>query len=300
MEWLQADPRHAEAMAQHAAALERMMGLYEWQPALSSAPNPDLFAPPVRPRRSLWFGALAAAAAVALVLATWWVVPATFPVEMKSHLRVNERRVLADGSLVELRDGSRIDVEFTDAERRVQLQGGEAHFTVEKNPARPFIVEAGGVTVRAVGTAFNVRLEAEAVAVLVTHGKVEVAPPAAAPLPLSMGEQTVVLLTNEPAAGLPTAPQVVQLSRDQMQVELAWQTPRLQFFETPLGDAVAEFNRHAGGRRLQLEDADLGHILIGGTFRVDNPDGFVRLLEVTVDVHGEPSANGVILLRRAH
>ncbi|WP_415909952.1 DUF4880 domain-containing protein [Oleiharenicola sp. Vm1] len=46
MQWLRADPRHAEALQQHAAALERMMQLYEWTPAHDTEPNPDLFAPP--------------------------------------------------------------------------------------------------------------------------------------------------------------------------------------------------------------------------------------------------------------
>ena len=296
MEWLHADPRHAEAMAQHAAALERMMGLYEWQPALSSAPNPDLFAPPTRRRWPLWSGALAAAAAVTLALVTWWPA-STSPGEPKSHLRVNERQVLADGSLVELRDGSRLKVEFTAAERRVRLRDGEAHFTVEKNPARPFIVEARGVAVRAVGTAFNVRLDAASVAVLVTQGRVEVdAPASAAPLTLGMGEQAVVSLEPEPAGD--EARPVARLTPEQIRTELAWQAPRLQFYETPLADAVAEFNRHAGGRRLVLEDQTLGAIPIGGTFRVDNPEGFVRLLEIAVDIHGEPRGDGEIVLKR--
>ena len=53
-------------------------------------------------------------------------------------------------------------------------RSGEAYFTVAKNPGRPFVVAAGGVGVRAVGTAFNVRLDSDAVEVLVTEGRVQV------------------------------------------------------------------------------------------------------------------------------
>ena len=50
MQWIVADPRHAEAMMQHAAAFERMMHLYEWQPWHTTEGNPDLFAPRRRVR----------------------------------------------------------------------------------------------------------------------------------------------------------------------------------------------------------------------------------------------------------
>lgn len=302
LEWLRADTRHAEAMNRHAAALERMMGLHEWQPALSKTPNPDLFAPPVRSRRPVWLGTLAAAATVALMTLTWWPEPNATPETPVSHLQFNRRQMLADGSAVELRDGSTVDVQYTQAERRVRLRGGEAHFSVARNSDRPFIVEAGGVAVRAVGTAFNVRLEDAEVAVLVTHGKVEVSSPASAvPVALSVGEATTVSLPS-PAADLPAAvktPVVTRLSPAEMRSELAWQVPRLQFHETALGDAVHEFNLHGGGRRLIVGDADLGRVPIGGTFRVDNPEGFVRLLEVTLGVKGEELGDGAIVLRRA-
>ena len=41
---------------------------------------------------------------------------------------------------------------------------------MSKDPERPFLVSAGEVTVRAVGTAFDVRLAPTAVEVLVTEG----------------------------------------------------------------------------------------------------------------------------------
>src|SRR5438094_10525655 len=60
LQWLRADQRHAEVLAQHAAAFERMMQLYEWQPGQSAEPNPDLFAPRRRWRWPLLSVSLAA------------------------------------------------------------------------------------------------------------------------------------------------------------------------------------------------------------------------------------------------
>ena len=308
MAWLRADPRHAAAIARHAAVLERMMGLGAWQPELSAEPNPDLFAPPARRPWRVLAPVLALAAALVLGLFVWQSANPRTPAPQKTFLRVNERQALADGSVVELKDGSRLDVRFTPGERRVRLTG-EAHFTVAKNPARPFIVEAHGVEVRAVGTAFNVRVDAAAVEVLVTEGKVHVTEPASTlnaqlltpnaqgQAFLAAGQQVVVPLAATPSASVP-ALAVASVSAAQIRTVLEWQTPRLQFFETPLAEAVAEFNRH-NPNPLVLADSALGSVPIGGTFRVDNVEGFVRLLELTVDVRGEPRADGGIVLKRA-
>jgi len=310
MQWLTADPRHAEILAQHAAAFERMMQLYHWQPGQSADANPDLFAPrPLRPWRH-WGLSLAAAAAFVLGGMLLWreASPIVSPEHPKSYLRVNERRALPDGSVVELKDGSRINLEFSAAERRVHLIG-EAHFQVAKNPT-PFVVVAGGVALRAVGTAFNVRLNADTVDVLVTEGKVSMtkapypevdgASPAvpttvvaAAPAKLiAAGERAIVPLTPE------TEPRISQVSPAEAKEILGWQAPRLQFFETPLAVAVGEFNRH-NRTRLVIAERELNAVPIGGTFRADNPEGFVRMLELTLEIKAVPRDGGEIVLTRS-
>jgi ferric-dicitrate binding protein FerR (iron transport regulator) len=81
---------------------------------------------------------------------------------------------LPDGTRVELNAGTEFVVEFTPGVRAVRLVRGEALFAVPKNPARPFVVGAGAVSVRAVGTAFAVRHGAAVVGVLVTEGRIAV------------------------------------------------------------------------------------------------------------------------------
>ena len=302
MQWIVADPRHAEAMMQHAAAFERMMHLYEWQPWHTTEGNPDLFAPRRRVRWWPWAASvvLAAAAAVGLSFIYSWHAPAAPAVT--SYLQVNERLALPDGSRVELKDGSRIVVQYSDRERRVKLAGGEAQFSVWKDATRPFVVEAGGIEVRAVGTVFNVRLEDRTVAVLVTEGRVKVnrEPPAAtsggsvAEVMLAAGEQTAVPLAVD---AVQAAPVVVPATSEQISQSLAWQTPRLQFWETPLAEAVAEFNR-LNRFQIVIGDAELGGRLIGGTFRPDNVEGFVRLLETTLDVRSDRRGDHETVLRR--
>jgi transmembrane sensor len=295
LQWLRADDRHAAAVSRAEATLRRLVKLGAWRSELSAEPNPDLFA---RSTRRAWPRLAVAAAAVFAAGLGWWALvpkpagPAT--VAGKTYLRVNERRLLPDGSQVELKDGSGIEVRYTAGERRVQLMGGEAQFSVMKDKARPFVVEAGGVAVRAVGTVFVVRLGSDDVDVLVTEGKVRVGAAAQEPgkifqahapenePPTIAAGQRVVM-----ARGATAVPVIADVSTEEIGRALAWQAPRLRFDETPLTEAVAEFNRH-NRRQLVLGDPALGVLPVGGTFRADNVDGFVNLLSITLGVRSEP------------
>jgi transmembrane sensor len=305
LNWLGRDARHAALMARHEDTMRRMKRIAQWRPAYSSEPDINLFAPP-RSRLRRWLPTLAAAAVLLVVGGLVWrgqTRSAPKVTASKIFLRVNEKRALSDGSLVELRDGSRIEVAFTDAERRVRLTGGEAHFVVAKNDQWPFVVEAAGVAVRAVGTAFAVRVDAAQVDVLVTEGRVRVEPPSS---PAQAGTEStvappVVAASHRAVISLatPDTPaEVTPMTQQQMDDVLSWQAPRLQFHETPLGDAVAEFNRY-NSRKISVADSALNHTPIGGAFRVDNPEGFVALLELTVGVRAERNPDGDVVLRRA-
>ena len=236
-QWLAEDSRHGEALALQRWGWDELDRLAGLQTSLGAVPNPDLFAPRRRVRWWPWAASAAlAAATVALSLIYSWHAPAAPAV--KSYLQVNERLALPDGSRIELKDGSKVVVQYSDRERRVKLTGGEAQFSVWQDATRPFVVEAGGIEVRAVGTVFNVRLENRAVEVLVTEGRVKVnreplaatAGGSVADVMLAAGEQTAVPLAVD---AVQAAPVVVPATSEQISQSLAWQTPRLQFFETP-------------------------------------------------------------------
>ncbi|MBA3848504.1 MAG: hypothetical protein C0502_00730 [Opitutus sp.] len=295
--WLAADPRHGERLAQHQRTWKEFNLLAQWRPEHSAEPNPDLLAKP-RPRRP-WRVALGwgvpLAAAAAFAVAVFWEKPAPAPAALATAPRYSQR-VLEDGSTVELRGGSEVEVHYTAGERRVVLRHGEAFFTVAKNPARPFIVSAEGVAVRAVGTAFNVRLAAGAVEVLVTEGKVHVAPPPVAgvlapELPLlEAGRRALVPLADAAAA----PPSVATVSAAEIARALAWQPRLLDFNSTPLSEVVAEFNLRNTTQLVLAPDAPAS-LPIMLTFRSDNVEGFVRLLEANGAIRAERAGDRIAL-----
>jgi transmembrane sensor len=312
--WRQADRRHAAAVDRLEQTWTALQQLREYRPEALVHPDRDLLARP-RASKVVPFPALvtALAAAAVLALAAVWFWPRTTPVAtvQPDHFATTaggyQRMTLSDGSVVELNASSEVRVHYTAAERRVQLVRGEANFTVAKNKERPFWVEAGTIAVRAVGTAFNVRMDAREVEVMVTEGKVQVertvaltAAPAtqlAVAIPiLSAGQRTTVSILPEAVAA--PAPQVDLVAPEVMREALAWQGPRLVFSATPLSEVVAQFNRR-NQVQLVLGDTELGALPVGGSFRAENVEAFVRLLASDADIAVTRDGPDRIVLRKA-
>jgi transmembrane sensor len=91
---------------------------------------------------------------------------------------IGEQRVvrLDDGSRLSLNSGTHVRITYSDSERLVELERGEACFEVAHNPSRPFTVTAGSHRVTALGTTFVVRYETARTAVTLLEGRVAVSP----------------------------------------------------------------------------------------------------------------------------
>jgi len=291
MRWLQQDPAHAAAFADLESAWRDVGRLAVVRSDADSPPDRDLLAPRPRPRRRRgpFVAALAAAAAVAVGIfigheAT--ITRATAVTTVGSFQKID----LPDGSVVQLNTDSALDFEFSGKTRQVRLRRGEAHFEVAKDPSRPFFVSAGGISVRAIGTAFNIRLRGADVEVLVTEGRIGVRsaeskkkreePAAAAALELSAGEITLVPQAQVAAA------KVTEIAAPQVRRTLAWQERRIEFDAMPLASVVAEFNRY-NRCRLVISDRTLAAKPFTGVFRADEYQTFVRILETTFGVRAE-------------
>ena len=219
-----------------------------------------------------------------------------------------EKRVLPDGGTVELKPGAEIAVNYGGDLRRVTLRKGEALFQVAENKERPFVVTAGGINVRAVGTAFLVALGGRQLDVVVTRGRVAVEEPARAmpdadrrvaapPAPpfstlVDAGMRVTVEMARHSAA-----PEVVAISPLEMTKLLAWCEPRVEFSDMALADAVALMNRHSK-LQLVIDDPALAKLPVNGLFRADNTETLVRLLEAGFGVRAERSGD-TITLRKA-
>lgn len=305
--WLEADQRHARVFAQ----LRETWSLLDEAGASRAAAAFDPEIDSLQPRRHRrWVPlTIAAAAALAIVLFSWWR-PAretlVFAATTSTTQGIIETVELPDGSTITVNSDSAVDVHYSQAERRVRLWRGEAHFLVARDPARPFVVLAHDVAVRAVGTSFNVKLQERAVEILVTEGKVRIdadsiaaatgipAPPPAPRAPAGLvtaGQQAIIALESpDSARGALYSVIVDSVSPAQIGRTLAWRQQKLDVVAAPLSEIVAEFNRF-NRVKVVIADPDLAARNFGGSFKTDDPETLVRLLETTFGVvahrHGE-------------
>lgn len=202
---------------------------------------------------------------------------------------VGEQRLvqLADGSSVQLDTDTRLQVRFSDGQRLVDLERGQALFTVVHDASRPFIVQADGTSVTAVGTVFDVRRDALGVRVTLVSGAVDVARQGqGAPARLAAGQQTSVTDKGVATRAVDVAAAV------------GWTEGRIVFVDTPLNQAVAEVNRYLT-RPVALAPGADGTVAVNGVFKAGDRDAFVSAASGALGLRATTRDDGSVLLSEA-
>jgi transmembrane sensor len=257
---------------------------------------------PQRQYKSRFF-ALAASVLMAAVAVSIWYEVSYQRNTYSTPIGATETIPLADGTRVTLNTNSALHISFTERERRITLDRGEGYFEVAHDTARPFIVRAGERRVVAVGTQFSVRRDQDDVRVSVTEGTVrfeeEGVESPRAPRDGTAAAKEVLLPPGSIAIAHAEREAVLVQKRPVAEVEqsLSWRTGLLTFRDTPLSDAVAEFNRY-NTRRIVIEDPTIERIQVGGIFRPTNIDAFVHLLEEGFPVHASVQGDTIVLTSR--
>ncbi|WP_242112938.1 FecR family protein [Luteimonas aquatica] len=235
--------------------------------------------------------ALAAGLAVLAGLVGWWVMrPPSMrdaPV-LSTPVAINASSSLPDGSRVDLGARSRLVLRYDAQVRRVVVEAGEAYFQVTHDPKRPFVVEAGGLEVTAVGTAFNVHTGADRVQVTVSEGRVRLQPERTllarleatvtrpepqTPMTAGAGEAA----TFSPRAGR------LRVARADPRLATSWRGGVLKFVDEPLGAVIADLNRYSA-RPIVLEEPALAELRYTGTVFTGKLDNWLDALETSFPV----------------
>ena len=336
--WLTASPKHREAYEEVEETILRMGHIHshlrlpssEELAAMSRTPAKELAADAYdgsvsvsewkrsTAKRSGWSSRVAYALAASLVavglFGAWvWLgeqrasqytllTYATTPGERQTF-------TLAEGSQITLDADSSLDVVLMPNQRSLRLTRGEAYFQVSKDPERPFIVNAGRTQVRAVGTAFNVRMSDKRTVVAVVEGKVEVTAGAnAAPAERSKAaakrsnvkKRDKHSTTNESQDSAAPEPLVTQLGAGEAiaytdgetldvlpalvaSLATTWMDGRRQYRNEPLRDVLADIDRYTG-QRIQVADAATGDLKFTGTLNLENSDAWLKGLAIALPV----------------
>ena len=161
--------------------------------------------------------------------------------------------------------------------------------------------------VRAVGTAFTVRLQPQALKVVVAEGKVALATSLDKPNSDNNTAQTVkravdrgYLIEGQTVDFIPEADkglgnEIQELKQDDLDQQLAWRKGMLLFSGEPLSEVITEVNRYTS-LKIEIIDAQIADIRIGGHFKVDETEAMLHALEMSFGIQvTRPSDNTVHL-----
>ncbi|GJE74970.1 Protein FecR [Methylorubrum suomiense] len=269
--WLSADPAHAEAYAE-------MDG---WRRTMGQVPDP-------RRRGSALPKIVAFAVALGLVGLSGRHIGLFDRLRADAWTEVGGIRteILVDGSRVDLNTDTALALNFTSGERGVTLLRGEAAFDVVPDPQRPFVVRGGGISARAVGTRFFVRVDGAASPVGVAEGKVEVT--------TDIGQATLQAgeIATQDAAGRPEA------ERSDVAQTMAWRDGTLLFSGQPLSKVLAELERYRRGRIVILGPS-VAAKRFSGTLDPRDTDEALDVLAATMGVQITRVTPLLVLVRPA-
>lgn len=273
--WMASDPAHQ-------LAYERAQAL--WQRFDAVKPEYDRYKGSNRvSRRGVVLGGFAA-----LVLAPGAYMLSRPGLFATYKTDVGERRsfTLADGSTVELGSYSALSVEFSDKRRDLVLHQGQGFFQVAADATRPFVVSAKGGTITALGTAFDVKLDEDAVTVSVVEHAVSVAFGDAAPVRLDEGWQLTFI------GGTIAAPH-----RSDSQIVEAWRNDRVIFEDVPLRRVLTELERYRRGR-IFLTDAEIGNMPVTAIFDTRDAEAALATIAETLPVKVMNASGWVTVVTR--
>lgn len=288
-QWLRRDPRHRRAF-------EELGGIWRSLDDLAEAKRDEKVATFVAEERRLyarpapahgrlrrWLPWALAASLLLVAGGLSWYRRGNESETLATAVGQQRSAMLADGSVVQLNTNTILEARFTPGRRDIRLEKGEASFKVAHNAKRPFYVHAGDTVVRAVGTAFDVRLrDAHDVEVIVTEGVVEVTPRhapartvAAAPPTPALVAQRKLSAGERFDAGAATP--VKRITAAAVSNTLAWHEGAIVFDGEPLAQAIDELNRYTD-TRLVVADASIQDLRVGGRFRTGDVNGFLEAL----------------------
>jgi ferric-dicitrate binding protein FerR (iron transport regulator) len=238
-------------------------------------------------------------AAVILIAACVWIgyqkmykKPGNNPSGDFVSLQGEKKEVtLPDGSHVWLNSSSKLMVvsNFEGNERKVTLEG-EAYFEVAKNPAKPFIINAGTSVTTVLGTAFNIRARQgeKTVSVIVAEGKVGFKC-------IELAAQTSAKLIAGDKAILNVESRQLELLKNDDPNFLAWKTGKLIFKNLPLKQVVAKLTDFYG-RSIRVDDISKAEVPFTSTFDHKPLQDVITIMEMSLGLKAD-TINHVIVLK---
>jgi ferric-dicitrate binding protein FerR (iron transport regulator) len=321
-QWLAEDPNHQQqyelllqlwqakinpsSSAAEPSRISRILQLAAVEEALQENSDTIPEEPAIRKRSYRW---KVAATLIVLAFCTWGVLhwftlggAADDNHQVIAQKGSRTRAILPDGSTVWLNAGSSISYgkTFNDTIREVTLYG-EAYFDVVKQPDRPFIVHAGDINIKVLGTSFNVKSYPDdgLVETTLIKGLVQIIQPGNKPAIYLHPNQKISLPSGKPELPAESSNELPAISADQKKaisqgiatidtnlnekerVETAWLFNRLEFRDDNFEELAKKLERWYNVT-IHFEDEKASRLVFNGSIESESVEQAFKALQVAV------------------
>ncbi|GEA02264.1 sensor [Alteromonas sp. KUL17] len=209
---------------------------------------------------------------------------------ISSTFEGNKTLPLADGSVVTLSGNSQLDVDFTSNQRNIVLLSGTAHFQVSPDKTRPFTVYSKGIYTRAVGTAFQVKMDDD-IQISVTEGTVAVGD-------THQEIQRFIKISNGKQINVELAGRTMsEISTFDEKTALSWINGRFIYEDAPLNEIISDLNRYRE-KKLYVGNSVSTKIKIDASFDIQNIDSFLNGLAISHNIYTQETADRTVLVQQ--
>lgn len=242
------------------------------------------------PKRSFLVQFMRVAAIVVMTLGIAYCIKQSFvPTEIIQIAKKGEKKeiTLQDGSVVVLNTNSSISYpeEFGDT-RNVKLTG-EAYFKVKRNPKKPFIVTMHDMTLRVLGTSFNINSYAKRTTkVSVLTGIVA----------LNTNSGQKVILTKNQQADF-NVDSGFRVTNQESIEKIAWIQNTIVLTETTLAEAMNILENYHDVT-VDFEDNELKTLIINGKFKEEKLENILTSIAFVKDLKIDYLTKNHVVIRR--
>lgn len=206
------------------------------------------------------------------------------------------QHTLPDGSTVWMRPAARITYPQTFAAKdRTVLFAGEGFFDIQKDRSRPFFIHSGEMTVRVLGTSFNMKATADQklFEIDVVTGSVQVIAP-----DYEAKAQHLILKPNQQALFETQTKRLFAKARQELLKNEIYQSSTFHFQETPVSEVIRQLESRFSVQ-IQLSNPAIARCRLNADFENQPFPAIVEMLcrslestytiqDTTITIAGEP------------
>lgn len=218
---------------------------------------------------------LSLAATIVFAVVLYFPITQWFTADYYTGTGEMRQIALDDGSTVWLGAKSAIKIHYQANTRNIELLAGEAYFSVQPDPSRPFHVITDMADTTVLGTAFNVNLVADTFSIAVNHGRVAVTAHGSSELlrpPLKAGNWLRLNNTGNTEWGN-TSPDAAGI----------WRSGKLVVNNRPVGEVLDELRRYYRGA-IMLTDTSVATRRLTGVYDLKTPDNALQAIAKVQDL----------------